>query len=103
MIITGWDLVDRFFRVKSSRKGIPAVRRRIDAWHAEAERAKWLSPADVKARYATASILGNRRVVFKIKGNDFRLIADINYAAGLIEIRFFGSHGEYDRIDARTV
>jgi mRNA interferase HigB len=43
------------------------------------------------------------RVVFNIKGNDFRLVAKINYAAGIVEIRFFGTHDEYDAIDAETV
>jgi mRNA interferase HigB len=43
------------------------------------------------------------RVVFNIKGNDFRLVTALNYQAGVLAIRFFGTHAEYDRIDAETV
>jgi mRNA interferase HigB len=45
----------------------------------------------------------NGRVVFNIKGNDFRLVARIQYQKGVVAIRFLGSHGEYDKIDAETV
>jgi mRNA interferase HigB len=43
------------------------------------------------------------RVVFNIKGNDYRLVAAVQYRAGALAIRFFGSHAEYDEIDAETV
>jgi mRNA interferase HigB len=43
------------------------------------------------------------RVVFNIKANDYRLIALVRYENGVMMIRFFGSHGEYDQIDAETV
>ena len=43
------------------------------------------------------------RVVFNIKGNDYRLIAELQYQAGVLVIRFFGSHAEYDLVDAETV
>jgi mRNA interferase HigB len=42
-------------------------------------------------------------VVFNIKANDFRLIALIQYRDGVLMVRFFGSHEEYDRIDAESV
>jgi mRNA interferase HigB len=57
----------------------------------------------VKASYPKASILKAGRVVFNIKGNDFRLVARIQYQAGALAIRFFGSHAEYDKINAETV
>ncbi len=43
------------------------------------------------------------RVVFNIKGNDYRSMAALQYRAGVLAIRFFGSHAEYDKIDAETV
>jgi mRNA interferase HigB len=43
------------------------------------------------------------RVVFNIKGNDYRIIADLQYQAGVLVIRYFGTHREYDRVDAETV
>lgn len=58
---------------------------------------------DVKAMYRMASILGGGRVVFNISGNKYRLVARINYAAAVVDIRFFGTHRDYDRVDAGTI
>ena len=65
--------------------------------------ARWRNPQDVKAAYPKPSILKAGRAVFNIKGNDYRLIARVQYQAGVLAIRFFGTHAEYDRIDAETV
>src|SRR5450759_4079872 len=79
------------------------TRPQYNAWLAIVDCAQWRTPADVKASYPKASILKGSRVVFNIKGNDYRLIASIQYQAGVLAIRFFGSHAEYDKIDAETV
>ena len=55
------------------------------------------------AKYASASFIGNNRVVFNIKGNDFRLVVAIAYRFGAIYIKFVGTHDEYDKIDVMTV
>jgi mRNA interferase HigB len=57
----------------------------------------------VKKSHPKASILKSGRVVFNIKANDYRLIAVVQYAAGVLMIRFFGSHEEYDKVNAETV
>ena len=57
----------------------------------------------MKASYPKARILEAGRVVFNIKGNDYRLAAAVQYRAGVLAIRFFGSHAQFDRIDAETV
>lgn len=57
----------------------------------------------MKASYPKASNLKRSRVVFNIEGNDFRLIAALQYRAGVLAIRFFGSHSEHDEVDAETV
>lgn len=72
-------------------------------WHSDAKHATWESPNDVKAYTASASIIEGNRVVFNIKGNKFRLIVKIEYGWGQIYICWFGSHAEYDKIDAATV
>jgi mRNA interferase HigB len=74
-----------------------------DAWLDIVVRADWRNPEDVKASYPNASILRAGRAVFNIKGNDYRLIARVRYQAGILVIRFFGTHAEYDEIDAETV
>jgi mRNA interferase HigB len=83
--------------------GIKAARSQYAAWIDIVSRARWQNPEDVKTSYPKASILKAGRVVFNIKGNDYRLVAAVQYRAGALAIRFFGTHGEYDGIDAETV
>lgn len=73
------------------------------AWYADAAAAGWKSPHDVKARFPGASIIGNNRVVFNICGSRYRLIVSFNYRYGAGYIKFFGTHAEYDRVDAESV
>ena len=75
----------------------------LQIWYKETQEADWKTPHDVKAQYGNASVVGSNRIVFNVKGNDFRLIAAINYATGIVYIRFIGTHKEYDRIDAATI
>jgi mRNA interferase HigB len=81
----------------------PDAKASLDAWFHEAKAASWKSSADMKARYRSASIINNRRVVFNICGNKFRLVVDINYPAQLIYIRFIGTHQEYNGIDVESI
>jgi mRNA interferase HigB len=81
----------------------PAAEQDLKAWFAEAENADWKTPAEVKVKYGNASILKAGRVVFNICGNKYRLVVRINYAFGVVYIRFIGTHDEYDRIDAQTI
>jgi mRNA interferase HigB len=79
------------------------AREPLDAWYREAKRAKWNSFGDVKRTYASASVVANDRVVFNIHGNKYRLIVALNYAAGIVYIKFIGTHAQYDQIDASTI
>ena len=103
MIVVGTRTVEDYFRRHASHKGTKAARSQCDAWLATVDHATWWSPEDVKRSHPKASILKGGRVVFNIKGNDYRLIAAVNYQAGVLAIRFFGTHAEYDRIDAETI
>ena len=93
----------QFVETLRGSKDQKAVKSALEAWFHEAQQARWKNPADVRKSYANASIIGSDRVVFNIKGNDYRLIAAVQYRAGVLVIRFFGSHAEYDRIDAENV
>jgi mRNA interferase HigB len=73
------------------------------AWYREVEREDWDTPVKVKAKYRGASIVGNSRVVFNIKGNDYRLVVKINYLYRVVYVRFVGTHAEYDTIDVEEV
>jgi mRNA interferase HigB len=96
-------MVEEYFADHAGHKGIGASRSQYDAWRDIVTRSEWRNPNDVKASYPKASILKRNRVVFNIKGNDYRLVARLQYKVGVIEIRFFGTDAEYDKIDAETV
>ena len=75
----------------------------LEAWHNEVLKADWATPQALKAQLANASILQDSRVVFNIKGNDYRLIVKINYPYRIVYIRFVGTHKMYDQINAVTI
>jgi len=103
MLVIGTDVVERYFAANASQRGLKAARAQYLAWLAIAEAANWKTPQDVKQSHPKASILKGGRVVFNIKANDYRLIALVQYRDGVLMIRFFGTHAEYDEIDAETV
>ena len=81
----------------------PDAEQPLKAWHDEVLRASWRQPADIKAHYRSASVLKNRRVVFNIKGNSYRLVVSIAYKLQIVYVKFIGTHEEYNAIDAETV
>ena|SRR5262249_38881001 len=103
MIVIGTDVVERYLADHAGHKGIRAARSQYEAWLNIVTRANWRNPENVKAAYPKASILKAGRIVFNIKGNDYRLVAAVQHRAGALAIRFFGSHAEYNRIDSETV
>ena len=103
MIVIGTDIVEAYFASRAGHRGIKAARAQYDAWLAIAETADWKTPEEVKKAHPRVSILKGGRMVFNIKANDFRLIALVRYVEGILMILFFGSHEEYDNIDAEAV
>ncbi|MNF82961.1 type II toxin-antitoxin system HigB family toxin [Pseudomonas borbori] len=81
----------------------PDAEQPLLAWIDEARKANWSSPTEIKEQFRSASILKSRRVVFNIKGNDYRLVTAVAYRFGAIYIKFVGTHRQYDAIDANTV
>jgi mRNA interferase HigB len=75
----------------------------LKAWYKEARDARWKRVKDIKQEYPSASFLPGNRVVFNIKGNHYRLVVRINYDYGVVWIRFIGTHGEYDKMDATKI
>ena len=93
----------QFVERLTGRKNQKAVKSALDAWFHEVLRADWKTPADVLKSYASASLVGPDRVVFSIKGNDYRLVVAINYRHQIVFVKWVGSHRDYDKIDAGTV
>jgi mRNA interferase HigB len=81
----------------------PQAEEPLKAWNAEAEKATWESPQALKQQYRNASILSNKRVVFNIHGNMFRLIVDIEYRLKMVFVVWLGTHSEYDHINAKEI
>ena len=81
----------------------PRAKKQLDVWYHEVKAARWKSPSDVKEEYPKASILKNKRVVFDINRGEYRLIVKVKYEFQAIFILFFGTHQEYDLIDANTI
>ncbi len=72
-------------------------------WYTEFTRHKFTNFNQLKKVYGNASIVNNNRVVFNIKGNDFRLVISINFLQEASYVIWFGTHKEYDKIDVQTV
>lgn len=75
----------------------------LKAWLHEAKHSEWNSTGELKLKYRNASIISSKRVVFNIKGNDYRLIVDIEYKLKIVFIVWFGTQEDYDKIDAKAI
>ncbi|WP_158812043.1 type II toxin-antitoxin system HigB family toxin [Beijerinckia sp. L45] len=80
-----------------------AVKASLDAWFDEVSGATWKSTADIKKRYATASVVTAERIVFNIKGNDYRLVVSVDFQKAIVWIKWIGTHKAYDKIDVTEV
>ena len=75
----------------------------LQCWHDETVNANWKTPRNIKAQYCNASICGNNRVVFNIAGNKYRLVVEMQYRAGIVWVKFLGTHAQYDQVNVETV
>lgn len=74
------------------------VRIALDEWYLKVERCNWVCFADIKETFNSVDSVGNKRYVFNVKGNSYRIIALILFSPGIVYIRFVGTHAEYDKI-----
>ena len=81
----------------------PETRESLESWYATTLAADWETPSQLKEQFRNASILKDSRVVFNIKGNDYRLVVKINYPYRVVYVRYIGTHKQYDNINAEEV
>ena len=75
----------------------------LRSWYHDVKSVDWENSNELKKQYKNASIVGEGRVVFNIKGNTYRLVVLIDYEFQVIFIRFIGTHKQYDKIDSKTI
>jgi len=81
----------------------PDAKESLLAWYREVEKEDWRQPVHMKGKYRNASIVKGNRVVFNIKGNNYRLVVKINYSYRTVYVRFVGTHVDYDAVDVEVV
>jgi len=81
----------------------PKAKTALLTWYHEFSKTSFKNFNELKAVYGNASIVANNRVIFNIKGNDFRLITSVNFRQLAAYVIWFGAHKEYDKIDAAKI
>jgi mRNA interferase HigB len=79
------------------------ARKSLATWRRIVKEAVWKNKKDVLHSFPTAKIIANNRARFEIKHNHYRLIAEIDYQDEILDVRFIGSHKDYDKIDVQTI
>jgi len=92
-----------FVERRRGHKDHSAPKAALDAWFDEVKKARWSNATDVRRSYATASIVSADRIVFNIKGNDYRLVIAVDFEKSIVWIKWIGTHKDYDKIDVKEV
>ena len=91
MKVVGLEILDEFANQHGDIRG------QIAAWIAECKASSWQTPADIRARFATASFLPDNGVIFNIKGNKYRLETKVSYKNQVVLVKRIGTHAEYSK------
>lgn len=97
MKIRNKELLDKFAGKHAD------ARNALQHWVNTVEEAEWKSHNELKYDYPSADYVGNGRYIFNIRGNNYRLVVIVLFIAGLLTVRFVGTHAEYDKIDCKTI
>ena len=89
MDIVNVEVVDRFARRHRD------VAQRLERWKTDVARASWSTPHDAEREGSGLRRIRNRRLIFNIKGNQYRIIAEVDYESGTLQVLFIGRHDDY--------
>lgn len=97
MRVYGKSILEEYIKRHRDIEGL------LNGWHDEVKRSTLTNPLDVSNHFSNAKSIKNDRVVFNLHGNEYRLVVRIDYKLGAVEVRFIGTHQEYNKIDATTI
>ncbi len=97
MIIANKELLADFVQVHAQ------AAKPLNKWVEAVQAAEWKNHAELKTMFPSADYVKNGRYVFNIGGNNYRIVAVVIFIGGVMNIRFVGTHSEYDRIDCATI
>ena len=97
MIIANKEILDEFVQKHAQAAGP------LNSWVEKVKGATWHNHAELKQMYPSADYVKNGRYVFNIGGNNYRVVAVVIFIGGVMNIRFVGTHREYDIIDCSTI
>jgi len=97
MNVIKWKTLEIFCTKHADVKG------QLQTWYDALKRNSYGSFQELKADFPSVDSVGNERYVFNIKGNKYRLVAQINFRVNVVRIRFIGTHAEYDKLDAQHI
>jgi len=97
MRIRNKELLDKYAIKHAS------VKNALQRWIDFVQEVEWDSHYELKLDFPSADYVGNSRYVFNIHGNNYRLVVIVLFLEGYLNIRFVGTHAEYDKIDCKTV
>ena len=89
--------------IKDFIENHPEAKPPLDYWYNITSNTDWISHAELKNTFPSADFVGNERYVFNISGNNYRLIAAVNFRIRTVYIKFIGLHKDYDKVDAANV
>lgn len=75
----------------------------LRSWYDIAKKENWNSFNEIKQQFRNASIVGNDRIIFNIKGNSYRLVVKVDFNWKVMFIKFIGTHKEYDKTDVKNI
>jgi mRNA interferase HigB len=90
-------------RLGDCKRKYSDLRKQIDLWEQDIKGASYSTPLELANAFSNGDSISADRVVFDMKGGKYRLVVRVDYCEQTVEVRFCGTHAEYDRIDALTV